>query len=220
LIGYNESGTVSNTYAAGSVSGTSSSGVGGLIGSSLSGTISNSYWDTQVSERSSSSGGTGKTTIEMKQQATFVDWDFNDVWVINETVTYPRLRTLVISGDANLNGTVNVSDLSLLAANYGMTSGATWAMGDFTGEGAVNVSDLSLLAANYGTGDSSTVSWADAYAHAFGTTDGLDVETETASDDSDSEASTDVVSSSACNTLGLSLIAVLFLMGLMMVKPE
>jgi hypothetical protein len=83
-----------------------------------------------------------------------------------------------LPGDANLDGAVNVSDLSLLAANYGVTIGATWAMGDFNKDGAVSVSDLSLLAANYGVGSTSTVSWDEAYAEAFGTSvDGADDET-------------------------------------------
>ncbi|MBI9038792.1 MAG: T9SS type A sorting domain-containing protein [Bacteroidales bacterium] len=57
------------------------------------GTISNCFWDTQTSGQSSSSGGTGKTTAEMKTQSTFTDagWDFvgettngtNDYWSID-----------------------------------------------------------------------------------------------------------------------------------------
>ncbi len=57
-----------------------------------------------------------------------------------------------IPGDANLDGTVDVSDLGILATNYGATSGKTWEDGDFTGDGKVNVSDLGILATNYGTG--------------------------------------------------------------------
>jgi hypothetical protein len=118
-------------------------------------------------------------------------------------------------GDANGDGAVNVSDLSLLAANYGKTSGATWAMGDFTGDGAVNVSDLSLLAANYGTGSKDTLSWADAYEQAFGTTsdDANSLSDDTADDSEDT-------TSSVCSSLGLSLIAGLAMLGLMIVKLE
>ncbi len=50
-------------------------------------------------------------------------------------------------GDANLDGKVDVLDLSLLATNYG-TSGS-WATADFNGDGVIDVLDLSLLAANY-----------------------------------------------------------------------
>jgi hypothetical protein len=121
-----------------------------------------------------------------------------------------------ISGDANRDGAVNVSDLSLLAANYGTTNGATWAMGDFTGDGAVNVSDLSLLAANYGTGSSSTLSWADAYAEVFGTTAD---DTNNADDSSDDMAGEDT-DGSLCSSLGFALIAGLMLMGLMAMKSD
>ncbi|MFT3786193.1 MAG: hypothetical protein QM770_08510 [Tepidisphaeraceae bacterium] len=55
-------------------------------------------------------------------------------------------------GDANLEGTVNFSDLLTLAANYGTAGGATWSVGDFTGDGSVNFDDLLALAANYGAG--------------------------------------------------------------------
>lgn len=57
-----------------------------------------------------------------------------------------------IPGDANNDGMVDVGDLGILAGNYGMQSGATWAQGDFNNDGAVDVGDLGILAGNYGTG--------------------------------------------------------------------
>jgi hypothetical protein len=64
-----------------------------------------------------------------------------------------------IPGDANKDGKVDVSDLGILAANYGVTSGATWSTGDFNGDGKVDVSDLGILAANYGTGTGTALSF-------------------------------------------------------------
>ena len=55
-------------------------------------------------------------------------------------------------GDFNTDGAVDVSDLGILATNYGTTSGMTWGDGDANGDGAVDVSDLGILATNYGTG--------------------------------------------------------------------
>jgi hypothetical protein len=55
-----------------------------------------------------------------------------------------------VNGDANLDGTVNFSDLLTLAANYGLTT-ADWAQGDFNYDNTVNFSDLLTLAANYGS---------------------------------------------------------------------
>ena len=54
-----------------------------------------------------------------------------------------------IPGDANLDGRVDAKDFALLTANYGLTSGATWAQGDFNGDGAVNFADFSLLSQHY-----------------------------------------------------------------------
>jgi len=92
LVGYNDEGTVSQSYSTGSVSG--SDYLGGLVGMNFEGTVSQSYWDTQTSGQSTSVGGDGKTTAQMKQQATYVGWDFVNVWDIIEGVSYPYLRSL------------------------------------------------------------------------------------------------------------------------------
>jgi len=63
-------GTVSNSYSTGSVTGTSH--VGGLVATNY-GPVSNSFWDIQTSGQASSDGGTGKTTAQMKNIATFTD---------------------------------------------------------------------------------------------------------------------------------------------------
>jgi dockerin type I repeat protein/PEP-CTERM motif-containing protein len=55
----------------------------------------------------------------------------------NIIVTFP--------GDTNLDGVVNSADGITLARNYGMQSGATWAMGDFNGDGKINAADATLL---------------------------------------------------------------------------
>jgi len=84
------------------------------VGRNNSATVSNSFWDTETSEQTTSDGGTGKTTEEMKDVATFTDeetaglataWDFetnpnddaanNNYWDIDGTETinngYPYL---------------------------------------------------------------------------------------------------------------------------------
>lgn len=50
-------------------------------------------------------------------------------------------------GDANLNGTVNISDFSLLAANF--NTAGPWVEGDFNYDQFVNISDFALLASNF-----------------------------------------------------------------------
>ena len=99
LVGKNE-GPVSNSYSSGSATGNTH--VGGLVGRNA-GTVSNSFWDTQTSGQDTSDGGSGKTTEEMMDIATFdgVGWDITAVdpgktnpaytWNIVDTVTYPFL---------------------------------------------------------------------------------------------------------------------------------
>jgi hypothetical protein len=82
-------------------------------------------------------------------------------------------------GDANLDGTVNGSDFSILAANFGL--GVTnWDQGNFLYGSSVNGSDFSALAASFGQGDSGTtvaVSAQDRAAlDAFAAANGLQVD--------------------------------------------
>jgi len=78
--------------------------VGGLVGYSSLGSTTNSFWDTETSGQATSDGGTGKTTEEMQDIATFsgAAWNIiavantstrnpSYIWNIVDTVTYPFL---------------------------------------------------------------------------------------------------------------------------------
>lgn len=113
LVGnVNGDGMVKNSYATGAVTNVSAD-VGGLVGGLTdTATVSNSFWDTDTTLMSTSDGGTGKTTAQMKDVATFTDttttgltaaWDFlgnpgddmayKGIWTIASTVNsgYPNL---------------------------------------------------------------------------------------------------------------------------------
>ncbi|MDR3000556.1 MAG: hypothetical protein LBU89_04750, partial [Fibromonadaceae bacterium] len=48
------------------------------------------YWDVDVATSTGTShGGEGKTTAEMMSQSTFANWDFTNVWQIDEGESYP-----------------------------------------------------------------------------------------------------------------------------------
>ncbi|MCD4817417.1 MAG: PKD domain-containing protein [Candidatus Cloacimonetes bacterium] len=101
IVGSNQNNsTINNCYSASVVS--VPGNIGGLAASNLSSNIYNSFWDIETSGQTTSEGGTGKTTAEMKDIATFTDlttvgldipWDFfgnpnddtgnNDYWNID-----------------------------------------------------------------------------------------------------------------------------------------
>jgi len=114
LVGDNYQGTVNGCYSTGGVIG--ESWVGGLIGANL-GTVTNSFWDMGSSGTEESAGGTGKTSSQMKDIATFTDtvtegldapWNMGTVgdasqrnpaytWNIVSAATYPFLSWQPVS---------------------------------------------------------------------------------------------------------------------------
>jgi alpha-amylase len=86
-------------------------------------------------------------------------WEYNvsSSGVVGEADVITEVRTIMHDqiGDADLNGRVDLTDLKIVAADWGMTD-ATYAQGAFTGDGTVGPADLALVAQNYGwrTGDS------------------------------------------------------------------
>jgi len=107
LVGRND-GAVHKSFAASRVVGPSNTG--GLVGRSRPGnTVSDSFWDTETSGQATSDGGTGKTSTEMKDIATFTaaGWsilavapgqaDTNRTWNIVDGQTYPFLSWQPVS---------------------------------------------------------------------------------------------------------------------------
>jgi len=125
LVGAND-GTISNCYSTGSVSG--GRYVGGLVGYWYAGAIISSFWDVNTSGWPTSSGGTPKTTAEMKTTSTFTDagWDFvgetvngpNDVWrMCVDGVEYPLLSWQFIPDFTCPDG-VDILDLAFLVDRW------------------------------------------------------------------------------------------------------
>ncbi len=143
LVGYNDSGTLTSCYATGSVSGYYGAGglvgindygsltecyatgsvsgnwlVGGLTGSNHGDSVSGCFWDINTSGQTTSTGGTGKTTAEMKTLSTFTSagWDFASVWAMplgQYPVLFPRQM-----GDLNSDARVDMQDFTMFAENW------------------------------------------------------------------------------------------------------
>lgn len=76
---------------------------------------------------------------------TFISYSVD--WVLFDNISLTALE-LMIPGDANSDGKVDVGDLGILAANYGK-SFMGWAQGDFNGDRKVDIADLGILASYY-----------------------------------------------------------------------
>jgi hypothetical protein len=101
LIGINYDDNVINCYSASSIdlNGQTLTDIGGLIGRveyPLIATITSSYYDATVSGMADTTKGTPKTTAQLSEESTFVNWDFNLVWEMSndEYFTYPILKLL------------------------------------------------------------------------------------------------------------------------------
>jgi probable HAF family extracellular repeat protein len=59
-------------------------------------------------------------------------------------------RLQLMPGDANLDGRVDINDLTSVLTNYGKTVGVSWNAGDFNADGKVDINDLTVVLTNYG----------------------------------------------------------------------
>jgi hypothetical protein len=66
--------------------------IGGVVGRPYAAAHTDLFWNTETTGISLAGVGTGKTTAQMKQQATFINWNFSTVWTIDEGNSFPKLR--------------------------------------------------------------------------------------------------------------------------------
>jgi hypothetical protein len=92
-------GTASNCYSAGSVGGNDD--IGGLVGADFDGTVTNSFWDTQTSGQATSGGGTGKTTAQMHDIATFSGAGWNIIAVASTGTRNTSYIWNIVNGATN-----------------------------------------------------------------------------------------------------------------------
>ncbi|NLJ40047.1 MAG: hypothetical protein GX352_00310 [Clostridiales bacterium] len=94
--------SITNSYASVKLSG---NGGGGLTGTNY-GTVTSSYYDKDVAGRNDTEKGTPKTTQEMKQEATFEGWDFENTWRIIDGAIYPAFLWQPYTY-SEINGVIN-----------------------------------------------------------------------------------------------------------------
>src|SRR5690606_30028221 len=89
---------------------------GGLIYSDDGGSVIDSYWDMEASGQSSSHGGTGLTSAQMRELASFAGWSIDDqggtdsVWRIYEGHTAPLLRAFLTPFEVDVDAVTTTYD--------------------------------------------------------------------------------------------------------------
>ncbi|OMF62600.1 S-layer homology domain-containing protein [Paenibacillus sp. FSL R5-0766] len=143
IVGYQLSSTdeyniLKNTYSTGAISTLnprSYSSWGAIGGYVYKTNITDTYYDTMTSGMTVGASDPyqstieiyGKTTTEMKQQATYTGWDFTDTWNIHPAINngYPYLRPAILT--TALPQAVQNESYSMDLAGYdGARSGLTW----------------------------------------------------------------------------------------------
>jgi hypothetical protein len=91
------SGPITNCYYAGVVTVAGDAGLGGGFFGNGTGILTSIYYNVEVggiADLDSAGGNTegARTTDDMMQESNYIDWDFADVWSIDEGQAYPKLR--------------------------------------------------------------------------------------------------------------------------------
>jgi hypothetical protein len=95
LSGWNNSSYHQFCYSTGIVTAPNAAYKGGFLGRSSSVTLRDCYWDLQTSGMATDPLAIGKSTAQMKQQATYTRWNFQNQWSITENFSYPDLDGLL-----------------------------------------------------------------------------------------------------------------------------
>lgn len=114
--------------------------------------LGNSAWDNAALLASGTFDGSARPAVSLAEAN-----EFSSGNAVEATMNTPSVRgdsvdtDGLIPGDANRDGTVNLSDFTILGspANYNQAGG--WDNGDFNSDGMVNLSDFTILGspANY-----------------------------------------------------------------------
>jgi hypothetical protein len=60
-----------------------------------------------------------------------------------------QLAYVVLPGDANRDGKVDINDLTRVLTSYNQTGGMDWGTGDFNSDGKVDINDLTIVLTHY-----------------------------------------------------------------------
>lgn len=146
FIGVAEMLNISDCYSAGAVTGAAK--VGGFMGDvpTFGVTATKCYFDTEKSGQTVSARGTGKNSAQMKTKATYENWNFTNVWSIDEDINggYPYfdnhvMLTINVQGEGTVHHNqkqyfLNVSYLKGSSVNVSAVPAPGYVFDGWTGD--------------------------------------------------------------------------------------
>ena len=154
LVGWNDSGTLTGCYAIGPVTGNSDTG--GLVAYNYGGSVNSSYF--LITSGPDNGYGMPLTDAQMKQQGSFVGWDFvgetangyEDFWrLCSEGLEYPKLAWQYLQGDIICPDGVEIYDFAALG-NQWLVEEIPADLAPPAGDGTVNFADFAVFAGQWG----------------------------------------------------------------------
>jgi hypothetical protein len=169
-------GSITNSFATGSVSGLNTSGFvygqysgsvlrcyaavsqttpgwpAGMAQLSQGGSNSGCFYDSTLSGTTQSYIGTAKTTTQMKTLSTYSGWDWATTWFMcSPSSYYPRLRWTLPVGEVACPDGVSFADFAYLAAwwQYDCGSDARCLQADMDHSNIIDEGDLAILASHW-----------------------------------------------------------------------
>jgi The GLUG motif. len=145
-----------NCYNTGDVSGNSAGGIVGHLGNSSTVTVNNSYY---LAASAIGTYGEFKSSVQLQDQSTFVNWNFINVWGMNAGINsgYPILRALAPSIHTQpadiLTGVGDTAVLSVKVTDNGSVPTYQWQIKNAGGWDNIPSSNTSSLTVDTGTAD-------------------------------------------------------------------
>jgi hypothetical protein len=134
---------ITNCYSTGTVNASEGTDdIGGLLGW-VDGNTINSYF--LVSSGPENGYGTPLTDEQMKQQSSFIGWDFGDIWHICETFNYPKLIWQILPADYLCPDGVDFIDFSFLSSHWMQTDHGDYKGLELTGNRKIDLGEFAIL---------------------------------------------------------------------------
>jgi hypothetical protein len=128
LIGSYNIGTIKNCYASGNIYGPVSGGIFGFLYCRESSSNISVFYNSEKTKAIAGSvynshstchsdiitGIFGKSSTDLKKRTTFIDWDFDNIWNIDECNGYPYLRALTSSSSGTSKNSSCEGDTPIL----------------------------------------------------------------------------------------------------------